>query len=295
MTQFIPSEKGVSIRYPSTAQLCIDSRDRTNPYEGGGEPYTTSPFDFQITRSANIMTGFFTRIGATELMLDWSVPNIQTGFNDTITLDVSGVSEITVTIPQGFYTVADCLDALVEELNTTSSGTWSVQVANGQVSLQNVTHTFSVFLPTTLASMLFPYASYYTFSNNQFLESPDIRLYRYLDFVSNDLTYCQDLKDNSTNPKTVDSICRFYCAYDNPLIPDTYGFPVRFGYKADSIRRAFPFPKQIRWDNIQPIGNLSFQVYGNTSFGEQINTIIPWDSTDPNETNWCLTLQVSEV
>jgi hypothetical protein len=231
-------------------------------------------------------------------MLDWCEPNIQTGVNDTFVVSVTTAGTKTVTIAEGFYTVANALDALVVALNATSSGTWSVLSATGgQIALRNATNTYTVVssASNTLGGMLFPYVSFYTASNNQFLEAPDIRLYRYLDFVSNDLTYCQDLKDNSTNVKSVDTICRFYMAYDTPTTLDTYGFPIRFGYRAESIRRAFNFPKQIRWDNIQPIGNLSFQVYANLSFSNQSNEIITWSASDPTETNWCLTLQISEV
>jgi hypothetical protein len=293
MTEFIPSEKGMSIRFPSTANLCIDSNDRVGGYLGGSEPDTSSPFDFQITRKANIMTGFFTRICATEFVLDWAEPNIQTGFNNTFEVDVSGqATTTTVSISQGFYTVADILDELVVLLNATSTGTWSVsQSAGNQTGLRNATNNFTV-IDGTLASQLFPYYAYYNEEEIQYLESPDVRLYRYIDVVSDQLTYNQNLKDDTTNRIVNNVICRIYLTSAGF---DTYGFPIKFGYKADTLYRNFPFPKQINWDNTQPIGNIQFRVFGNLNKGNTSMRIIDWDADTPTDTNWMITLQVSEV
>jgi len=61
-------EKAVTIRYPATANLMIDSSDRNttrNP----------SAWDFQITKNQSIQNGFFTRVGTTEVVLEWCEPN----------------------------------------------------------------------------------------------------------------------------------------------------------------------------------------------------------------------------
>jgi hypothetical protein len=56
------------------------------------------------------------------------------------------------------------------------------------------------------------------------------------------------------------------------------------GYEPFTLRRTFSPPKQIRWDMIQPVGNLSFELYRDGG------TICPMSST----TNWLATLQISE-
>ena len=99
MTDFIPSESGTPIRYPSTANLMIDSADRP--------AVTTNPFNFQITKNQSILNGFFTRVGTTEVVLNWVEPNIVTGNNDTFTVvKTAGAVSYTVTVAEGLYTVA---------------------------------------------------------------------------------------------------------------------------------------------------------------------------------------------
>jgi hypothetical protein len=56
------------------------------------------------------------------------------------------------------------------------------------------------------------------------------------------------------------------------------------GYRPFNYRRLYNPPKQIRWDNIQPVGNLTFQVYNDQG------VLAPMRTT----TNWLMTLQLSE-
>jgi hypothetical protein len=114
---------------------------------------------------------------------------------------------------------------------------------------------------------------------------PDLRRYRYIDIVSSQLTYNQDLKDAATTQIVRDILCRWYFAYDQFADVDQYGFPIFMGYEPFVVRRTFSPPKQIRWDNIQPIGQLSFEVYDDNQ-----NQIL----IDSPQTNFLMTLQVSE-
>lgn len=283
MTEFVPAERGTNIRFPSTAQFCIDSQDRENAY-------STSPFNFSITRNTNLLTGFFTRLAVTEIMLDWAEPNIQTGAN-TLTV-VFGVTPYTVTLTPGFYNVKQALDALVVLLNAAGTGqTFSIGNVNGQISL-NCTANYVIALDN-LPLALFSLSTLSTVNNSKRVIAPDLRLYRYIDITSSQLTYPQNVKDASTNRTIIDTLCRFYMAYDESPSFDGYGFPILLGYTPTTVRRSFPFPKQIKWENNIPIGNLSFEVYGNTSlngiYGNQIIT------STQNKSAWCLTLQVSEV
>lgn len=285
MTEFVPTEKGQTIRYPSTAQLCIDSADRDNLA-------TTGPFDFNITRTYNLLNGYFTRLSATEVMVDWAEPNVQTGVNNTFQVTISSTA-YNVTVPQGFYTVKEILDALVVLLNAAGTGrTFSIVNTNGQVSLNVDSGTYSIGVGQ-LAEQLFAFSVITSSTLSKRITEPDMRIYRYFDITSSQLTYAQDVKDSATNRTVVDTLCRIYLAYDESPSYDAYNFPILLGYKATSFRRAFPFPKQIKWSNNLPVGNLSFQVFGNiTRDGITTNAIIPFISFN---TNWCLTLQVSEV
>ena len=289
MSSFTPSEKGTTIRQPSTANLMLDSADRDE---------TRFPLanNFQITRSQSILNGFFTRIGTTEVVLEYKSPNISTALaNNTLTVDlsgtVSGTISTTATISTGSYTVAELLDAVATAL-TDISGTWTVSaVAGGGATLESAADVYvslggpvaeALAIDTALIEVGPTGAVPGLFSE---VYSVDLRPYRYLDFVSQQLTYCQDLKDGATNITNRDVLCRWYMAWDEAPQLDTYGFPILMGYLPFTLRRTFSPPKQIRWDNIQPLGNLTFQVYTDQ------NVLAPF--TTP--TQFLMTLQVSEV
>ena len=118
----------------------------------------------------------------------------------------------------------------------------------------------------------------------------DLRIYKYLDFVSSQLTYNQELKDSSTNTDVRDTLCRWYMSVDNiPNNRDTYGFPIYLEYTPFSISKLYPFPKQIKWDPTMPVGQLQFQVYATTYDTNETQLL------DVNRYEWRMTLQVSEV
>jgi len=290
MTEFVPSEKGQTIRYPSTANLCIDSQDRK-------ESDYSSPFDFTIVKRQNILAGFFTRIATTEFLINWNEPNIITDVNDTFGVTQTGDPRIDITIPQGFYTVEQLLDEIVDRLNTTSSGTWSILNDNGYIALSHDSLTFTVY-PWPLAFQLFNTGNFGVDADNQQVLNPDLRLYKYIDVVSQNLTYNQDLKDATTGDTEVTSLCRVYLTYPTYSGLDAYGFPIKFGYKPDTLYRNFTFPKQVKWDNIMPIGNLSFQVLGSrqdlSASGVNEGRVLPYIE-GISKTEWQMTLQVSEV
>jgi hypothetical protein len=98
--------------------------------------------------------------------------------------------------------------------------------------------------------------------------SPLILGTRYVDIVSTQLTYNQDLKDNTTAKYQRDVLYRWYLAWDGNSgvdilsgTPTLYPYYVLQGYKPFNQRRVLPYPKQIRWESKQPIGNVSFQSY----------------------------------
>jgi hypothetical protein len=152
--------------------------------------------------------------------------------------------------------------------------------------------------PGALAYQLFNIDSFGVDASGQQILNPDIRIYKYIDVVSNNLTYNQDLKDASTGNRDVTSLCRVYLTYPAYSSFDAYGFPVKFGYKPDTLYRNFTFPKQIKWDNIMPIGSLAFQIFGSrldlTNGEPNESTVIPYNSGFAR-TEWQMTLQISEV
>ena len=285
-------EKGTTIRQPSTANLMIDSEDRT-------AAIYNSPFNFQITKPQSLMNGFFSRIGTTEVVLEWCEENINSQWNNrTITVDISGIAPNTysgtqtINLTSGFYTAKQALDLLCSDLTdlsgTTGADFGMTNSLTGMVLFCNGAHF--QFANTALAVALdientpsIPIDSDTTVIP---VVCPDIRPVRYIDFVSPQLTYCQDLKDNSTAPYPRDVLCRWYFSDDVPEEVDAYGFPIYMGYRPFNRRRLFNPPKQIKWDNNQVVGNLEFQLYDENS-----NQIA---GETNSRSQWLMTLQFSE-
>jgi hypothetical protein len=270
---------GTPIRFPSTANLYIDSLDRS----------TGTSTDFTITKQQNILAGFFTRIGVVEIVVDWCIDNISAyNKNNTFTVNVEGdTGPFTVTVPDGSYTVAVLLDALVFALNDLSpSAVFSIgggPVINGFRSLDSDTNfTISVGpmqtqlnLKAGVAGVSFP------------VNCPNLLTTPYIDFVCSNLTYQQGLKDASTNNHSRDVLYRWVFAWDGPAPSDYYGYPIYQGYERFVSRRYLSFPKQIKWNGDQPIGQLSFQVYDN-------NGLLVIAGDDAGEFEWYTTLLISE-
>jgi hypothetical protein len=307
MVDYIPLEKGMTIRQPSTANLMIDSEDALSDANGifnGASDYNGAKFT--ITRNSSILNGFFTRIATTELVLNYAVPNISAAVgNDTFTVLQSPSTQVTVTLQDGSYTVEQALDEIVLLLNAagTRAGVFSIDVQNGQIVLQNSTTGFDIGDEILAAQLGFNILG--GMATDQIVGAnyaPDLRVFKYLDFVSQELTYCQDLKDSSTSIPVKDVLARWYMAYDVPVAEDAYGFPILMGYKGFVQRRAFNPPKQIRWEPNLPIGQLSFEVYAKVA--TQIDpAALSYTFKSPyvlataagGNLSWLMTLQVSEV
>jgi hypothetical protein len=300
MVDYVPSEKAMPIRMPSTANLMIDSQDRITPtYVDAG--------NFRITKNQAILNGFFTRIATTEVNLEWKIPNITSVYtNETFEVDVSGTSYF-AELPDGFYTVAQALDTIVALLNI-DQNTYTFSVVNTGpfpvikcvVKIGGAEQDFTI-LEQALSNQL---GFEQDVSGNFFVPGRggpvDLRWWRYIDFVSPELTYTQDVKDSATNEDEKNVLCRFYLNYDSPAQNDKYGFPILFGYQPTPIRRIFSPPKQIKWEPNLPIGNLSFQVYANGG-GNYVGAVNDYVLLVPpvipvaQPWNWLMTLQVSEV
>ena len=307
MSDFAPSEKGIPIRMPSVANLMIDSGDAIE--------HTNSPYDITFQKNNNIMNGFFTRIATTEVVMEWNTPNILGGTQMVWTITQSGVATpFTIDGPayDVLMTVADLVNFVVNQLNDlnikvsagASAGDPAVFTAsyiNGlcQFALTNngdndavSVSTMSGVLAETLR--LPPNGGIIYGTRNtaggpggiEVVRQVDLRLYRYIDFVSNQLTYAQDVKDNSSGPIARDVLCRWYMAWDNPPTLDSLGFPILMGYTPFVARRLFNPAKQIKWESNLPVGNISVQLYN-----EDGALAIALKDT----TQWLMTLQLSEV
>lgn len=203
-----------------------------------------------------------------------------------------------VTIPVGNYTVAEALDALIVAMNATVTGQTftlvnasgigggisGIPIGGGRKAIQIAGTTFK-FVFTTPAALPSPGTPYrQCLSQNLGLPTHDyastipVLNYRpawpatdpnllatdYIDITCPQLASQQKVKDATTSTfDAIDVVYRWVFANDdaNPTTFDTYGYPILQGYKGFKSRRLLPFPKQIRWDPLIPVGNLDFQTY----------------------------------
>jgi len=297
-----PSADGVrdaiTTRPSASANFFIDSEDRIN--------YPSSnPADFTINKNQSLFNGFFNRIAVAEVVLNWGLPNISAYWgNNTIEIEnaVTSVS-FPVTLPDGFYRVVDLLQYIAAEVSAQAVTAGdplrlSVLYATGEIQLVSVgagPDNFVIF-DTPLARQLYPLNKLNLPGGAQVYPSyaPLILGTKYIDIVCQQLTYNQELKDNTTASTNRDVLYRWYFTYDN--VPVAYDYitaeisardnttlppqqatyaqvltdiPIIEGYTSFVSRRTPPITRQIRWSPEQPIGQVNFQVYDDT--GRLIN------------------------
>ena len=320
MSEFIPVEKGVTTRYPSTANFMIDSQDRLYNVDN-----PSFAWNFQIQKNYSLLNGFFTRVATTEVVLNWVIPNISNVWgNNTFTIDCSGTSK-TVTLNNNnysfdqasFFTVAEALEQICLGLagnyggvsltfSVVSDTTTGQNYVNGVAIVSSPATDFTI-TPTVLSRALGfdPVEGALVIPEHGILRQPNLQPIRYLDFVCPNLTYNQALKDTTTSDvESKPVLCRWYMANDSVSLTDTLGFPINQGMAPFQQRRLFNPPKQIRWDPTMPIGNLEFQVYTDQGVLVSVYDVeqrnVNSDATPANRfavpaSGWLMTLQVSEV
>jgi hypothetical protein len=303
---FVPQEKATPIRYPSVANLMLDSADRNV----ANFPLAN---DFRIEKTNSLLNGFFTRIGATEVVFEWTTPNISVAQGNqsvsyTVTVGENPPFESNFVVPDGFYTVANLLNFLfgaegILNQDTPSTGlTWDVAPspnasANAIISVTSANaDPTEVILSGDVIEAIFGQAnapngeltvtlSALGISSIDAQFAIDLRPARYIDIVCNQLTNNQSVKDASTSTNVRDVLVRWYFDYDTPNQLDEYGYPILMGYTPFYLRRIYNPPKQIQWATNIPVGNLALQLYND--FGE-LAQVVP-------TTDYLLTLQASEV
>jgi hypothetical protein len=303
-------EKATLIRVPATANLMIDSDDRAFQES---DVVDTSPWKFQITRNQQLINGFFTRIGLTELVLNWDIPNISSKFkNGILIVDVSGADisgQQAIDLPDGFYTAKKAIDCIVENLNAAygSPSLFSVsQDCNGVGIDVSGARQWTTLMSLPLANQLFQWDvnienDLLPYKKIHYIPSPDLRSIKYLDFICDALTSVQDVKDATTVPFVKDVLQRWYLSWDDQNNLDDYGFPIYQGYTPFSSRKTYSPPKQIKFEASIPVGNLNIDVWArfNPAFYAVAPLTVGYGSLaeiypPPDSSSFMMTLQLSE-
>jgi hypothetical protein len=228
-----------------------------------------------------------------EIELEWNITNISAVLlNNTTNVAVrdigtGAISGYTVFINQGNYTVADALDALVISMNTATGLTFTLVNESTLGGLFGkkaivapagfefvfyrstpVPESPAPFLPNLAQNLGFivyndiPAAAFFDPFWGAY--KPNLLPYKYIDITCPQLASQQKVKDATTSAfDSIDVVYRWVFANDEavPTTYDRYGYPIIQGYLPFNARRSISFPKQIRWDPLIPVGNLTFQVY----------------------------------
>ena len=316
-----------TIRMPSTALLTIDSEDRYKDYnQAFAAP--TSPYNFTISKNESLMPGFMTRLGISEVVFPWTIPNItQKTYQMTCSYYYDGDLQTEfVQIESGFYTpqqLAAAVAAYVNILPNIPAGfemtyggndptegvepyffyTCSQPIAFGRMTPNSVQWPYSANTKQLFNVLGFD-------AGNSVLAAPGsgvmaargnytlCQSIRYVDIVCNQLTNSQAQKDQTSQTIARDMLCRLYVGGAPGVSSTTEANSATFcppGCAPTVIYRNFATPKQIQWIPNQNIpGFLQFQVYDDT--GDLLDTdVIITNKIYPAQTSdWSMTLLVSE-
>ena len=329
---------GQTIRMPSTALLTIDSEDRFKDYElkrasiPGG--YNNSPYNFVIQKNETLMNGFLYRIGVSEVVFPWTIPNINIK-TDSIIVSWSGGSvpagTTILSLTNGFYRPSEIASNLQALIRTNTGNNSFTMIYGGSPTVYGV-GTLPIFeyatnnaslisfqpLPynTTTASSLTPYpfgpqtkqlfdllgftSTNSTPATQGFSRNTLCQAIRYVDIVSAQITNQQSLKDQMSQTVARDTLCRIYLgdgAGDSQSVisPSDPSFcPV--GCAPFIIYRNFTNPKNIQWLPNQGVpGFLSFQVYDDTGDLLSNTGVINQSGASLTEyMDWSMTMLCSE-
>ena len=321
-------DRAITIRPSSMAVFGVDSDDRYKTYaERRTNP--SYPFSINIAKNESLLNGFFSRIAVTEFRMYWTLPNIGAVWgNNTLTYyDSASAAQHTITIPAGYYDLQSLMLVIEAEVQAQGFLPSFSAVANAEGYSTYTTGTADTFYwvaPTSTTRTLYDMLNLVntsppTLATSQIGGIANLKPTDFIDVVSSQLTYNQDLKDGSTAPTVRDMLCRIYLDDDNrgfcrvqTNLFDASGNPaghqVPQSDPSDSITgtcpfmlyRQFAYPKQVQWNNAQPLGNLTFELYDDQarSIQDLWNAVQPASSAQgafyANSFVWNMTLLISE-
>jgi hypothetical protein len=320
-----------TIRVPSTALLTIDSEDRNKDfYEARAFPARSTPYNFAISKNESLMPGFMTRIGVSEVVFPWTIPNINLKtcrMNYSYVIAAAPPVVGTITLGLGFYTPVQLAAAITAQfagvvglgfLMSWSAPTglpffqYGVSVGN-TFSFQPMDYNSGpVAGPPAIPAYPYPATTKQLFdlvgfndgattlANQYFGGFTNCQAIRYVDIVCNQLTNSQAQKDQTSQTVARDMLCRIYVggAPGVQSVVSAYAAtpldPINTysppGCAPTTIYRNFTEAKQIQWIPNQNIP-------GFLRFNVYDDTGAPLDECVPYlfTTDWSMTLLVSEV
>ena len=305
-------EDTITMRPSSTALFCIDSADRYASLQDKTVG-TQSPYAFNIVKNQALLNGFFKRIALTEIVFPYYVPNINLRTSNIQVSENGGAfTTVTISLP-GFYSpsvLASTLEGLLQA--ATANASLTVTYSGGRFSIKtNTVDTIAFARGNYISPGAAKINEFQLFdllnmgpqntiqSATQTTGVTRCRYTEYVDIVSSQLTYNQKLKDASSDKIVRDVLARVYIETEDNLIQPYWNGTAEVisqndipGTYAFTVNRKFPMPKQIRWDDTQPLGNVTFEVYDDK--GELLSSHLGVQVPDYTMPDWRFSLLVSE-
>ena len=327
---------GTPFRPPAVAVLTIDSRDRVNVDRATGYRIdTTTPYQILINKGQSVMNGFFTRVGLTEINMQWDTPNVIASGpcqNNTLLLEegaAAGVSTVIdsylIRVTEGFYTPNELAKAI--QLKLTADTVFGT--VNWECRYDERDNSF--FIRDVLDTVVFRIRPQnvgaaddlcnlmgYSTPSQQFTSSIHssyaTMIYTpYFDIVSNNLTKKQNVRDNGTSFLTGQNLLtRVYLVpigtnVQRERTDVTPATPLAdtniLGCRPFTLYREYNVPKQIYWDAQEFINVIDLQLVDYKGRTLYSRPQLPLVLVDPSQTisysgeaaNYQLTLQVTET
>lgn len=324
-------ESGVTQRLAATSLFTIDAEDRFASYiqkraaPNAANAQNASPYSFTISKPS-MLNGFMTRMGVTEVVFPWAIPNINKKTNQIVLkyqLGPAVATQTTISVPSGFYTPNQLAAYLTTQINaaplpagfgTVTYGgflgannvpifSYTVNDAvNNAMAWEPVPYNTTTYPYPDTTKQLFDLLGFTTggTSGNDILSGglgyglvTYCQAVRYVDIVSQQLVQCQSLGDATTQQIGRNQLCRLYLTGDKSAelnANDPLFCPP--GCRPTTIYAMFAQPKQIQWNPTQNASSsLQFEVYDDA--GALLNTNdISAGFTD--FCDWSMTILASE-
>ena len=264
---------GVPQRPPASAWVNIDSEDRYK--ELFNQIYNPTPAnDFRIQKAQPLLYGIFKRVGVSQIQLQYRVPTIVAGVNDTFVLwDSTNNDYYQVTLDPGFYSATTLAAEIQTKVlaipaNPFTAFTCVYNTFAGGLAMTNTAVDMALsatYNPGPLTATQLTLFERTLETLGGFIQPPALAfatgtpklLYtRYIDIVSDRLAKFQRVKDADTLPTNKSNIvARVYLTAPNTRVdPSASGGPFDLTWDPNT-------PKHSMWSMDEAIYELDFRLY----------------------------------
>lgn len=264
---------GMTQRSPASAFMCVDSFDRHQP--GVPTGFIQQPINnFVVQKRQTFISGFFHRLGLTEVRFPYAGPNINPR-NNVIDVSNNGTT-VSVTIPEGYYTPVELAAELQAQLTAqVGAVTWGCAYLEEQGKFDLSGNSNFTLSPYDFGNDLQTRKGLYYMmnwantstpaQNFKSLAMPNLQYTSYIDICSRALTQFQQVKDNSTRENQAPGLlCRLYLnntTNENLGDGNTSAKLTWPGCRPQMIHRLFPAPKLSAWQPGQFVDAVDITLY----------------------------------